>query len=102
MGELRRSGGASAAEDPDSERPTDAAALAPERGRPDSESRVVVRDLLERGWFGRDGRVVARNPVASDAPTASVESLLLVSLTGEELRSGVFPEPIPNSIRLDG
>ncbi len=102
MGELRRSIGASAAEDPESERPTDPAALAPERGRADSESRVVVRDLLERGRLGRDRRAVAGNAVPTDTGASSVSGRPPASLTEEELRSGVFPEPIPGSVRLDG
>jgi RNA polymerase sigma-70 factor (ECF subfamily) len=63
---------------------------------------VVVRDLLERGRLGRDRRAVAGNAVPTDTGASSVSGRPPASLTEEELRSGVFPEPIPGSVRLDG
>ena len=97
MGELRGSIGASAAEDPDSDRPTDPAGLAPVRTRSDSESRVVVRDLLERGRRIHGRRTDDRRP-----PPAQVTALPPASPPEEEFRSGVFPEPIPSSVRPEG
>jgi RNA polymerase sigma-70 factor (ECF subfamily) len=53
---------------------------------------VVVRDLLERGRLGRDWR----------EPPANATALPAAALAEEEFRSGVFPEPVPSSVRLDG
>jgi RNA polymerase sigma-70 factor (ECF subfamily) len=50
---------------------------------------VVVRDLLERGRRGR-------------APAANVTALPAAVLTQPELRSGVFPEPVPSGVRQEG
>jgi RNA polymerase sigma-70 factor (ECF subfamily) len=56
MGELRGSIGAGAAEGAVTDQPADSAAVSSELPRSSTESRVVVRDLLERGRRGRDRR----------------------------------------------
>ena len=51
-----------------------------------------MRDLLERSRQGRDRR---------DAPS-QVTARPSASLPQEELRSGIFPEPIPGGVQVDG
>jgi len=72
------------------------------RGRPDAESRVVVRDLLERGGLPHDRRPHHRLPHDRRTVPAEVTALPATSPVEEELRSGVFPEPIPSSVRPEG
>jgi len=87
MGELRGFIGAGAAEGAATDRPSEPSAASPsEAPRSTTESRVVVRHLLERGRRGRD-----RRGATSDGTTLSSGSYL------ERRASELFSDPTPDA-----